>query len=236
MIVYSVTKKKTNEIVYIGQTVGSLAKRKCDHFYEARRYKNNMVLSRAIRKYGEKAFVFKREFETNSIAILNNAEIFLIGYYDTFHNGYNGNMGGENALHSEKTKKKLSAQKIGKNNPFWGKHLSDKHKAKISKSTKGIKNHNYRKEMSDEIKLKISKGIGDKNTGINNWFYGKKHSIKTKKRLAEIRESLSRKQVIKIKKLLLKYVPQVKIAKMFNVNRIVITLINTGRTYRDVYI
>lgn len=55
-MLYSVTKDK--EILYVGQTVMSLAQRKGAHLSIARRGQGS-VLARAIRKYGEKSFDFK---------------------------------------------------------------------------------------------------------------------------------------------------------------------------------
>jgi len=60
--------------------------------------------------------------------------------------------------HTEATRLKCSLAKIGKNNPFYGKHLSDGHKEKLSKAF----------------------------TGSNNPFYGKKHSEETKARMRKI--------------------------------------------------
>lgn len=56
MMIYFV--KKDSEVVYIGQTCQSLAKRKGKHFSEARKGRGS-VFGAAIRKHGEQAFRFE---------------------------------------------------------------------------------------------------------------------------------------------------------------------------------
>jgi len=57
--------------------------------------------------------------------------------------------------HTEATKLKCSLTKIGINNYFFGKTLSDKHKEKISAKVKGTKNPFYGKKHSDDAKRKM---------------------------------------------------------------------------------
>lgn len=68
---------------------------------------------------------------------------------------------------SGETKHKISlstiGKRIGKNNPFYEKHLSIESKCQISKSLKGVKNPNY----------------GKNHSGINNPHYGKRNSKET---------------------------------------------------------
>jgi len=68
--------------------------------------------------------------------------------------------------HSEETKEKMR----GKNNPMWGKHLSEEAKRKLQESRgdiSGEKNYWFGKHLSDDHKKKIS----IKNSGENhgNW-------------------------------------------------------------------
>lgn len=65
MILYSVTKLKTNKIVYIGQTTQSISKRKGKHLSEARKGRGS-ILGAGIRKHGEHAFSWE------VIAVCNN--------------------------------------------------------------------------------------------------------------------------------------------------------------------
>lgn len=50
---------------------------------------------------------------------------------------------------SDETRKKMSDAKKGKNNPHYGKHLSEEHKKKIGEGNKG-------KKLSEEHKKKLS--------------------------------------------------------------------------------
>ena len=71
----------------------------------------------------------------------------------------------------------MSVARSGKNNPQWGKRLSDEHKAGISASLKG-------RVVSKETRLKI--GTKNKlNYANGGTFKGKHHTEETKKRMSE---------------------------------------------------
>ncbi len=61
--------------------------------------------------------------------------------------------------HSVETKRKMSVSKKGKNNPNYGKTLSQEHKRKISESLRGEKSPNYGKKHSEETKRKLSQKL-----------------------------------------------------------------------------
>ena len=76
---------------YIGQT-NNFEKRKAQHL----RSKDNYPFHCAIRKYGEDNFIWEI-LEECEISNLNEREIYWIDQYDTYNNGYNCTLGGDNA-------------------------------------------------------------------------------------------------------------------------------------------
>lgn len=113
---------------YIGQTVNE-NKRKYEHRYnayyeEGKDYENPFY--RAIRKYGWDSFsyevlntVYSENIEelTNK---LDSLEIYYIGQYDSYKNGYNQTIGGHGLR--------------GNNHPSYGTKLSEDHKKKLKDS------------------------------------------------------------------------------------------------------
>ena len=156
MIIYLVT-NKINGKCYIGQTAYSLKKRKREHFYEVKANRDNSYLHKALRKYGAESFKWKVIHECDDKDELNRLEIYYIGYYDTFGNGYNLAIGGNGSMgykHTDEAKKKM--RKAQKN-----KYFSEEHRRKISESKKrsysNIENHPaYGKKRSEETKKKMS--------------------------------------------------------------------------------
>lgn len=113
---------------YIGQTTDE-NRRKRQHEHnafntECKQY--NSKFYTAIRKYGWDSFqyevlytIFKETLE-ETIDILNDREIYYIGQYDSFKNGYNMTIGGR--------------QLRGSDHPSYGTHLSEEHKIKLKAS------------------------------------------------------------------------------------------------------
>lgn len=99
-IIYKVTNKINNKI-YIGKTCTTLEKRKSEHYREARYcekwdIKDNKF-HKALLKYKYEDFIWEIEDCTSkSEKELYNKEIFYIEKYDSFNNGYNSTIGGEN--------------------------------------------------------------------------------------------------------------------------------------------
>lgn len=99
---------------YIGQTYQEEFKRKNDHRYDAT-YENgtsyNYPFYKAIRKYGFDAFKYEvlitiEEENLEDLRIrLNELEIYYIGKYDTYNNGYNLTIGGQLLISSSTFKK-----------------------------------------------------------------------------------------------------------------------------------
>ncbi len=114
---------------------------------------SGVVLKLAIKKYGIENFSKKIDklFETREEANLYEAEIVDIKWMKD-KNTYNIRCGGLNGarIFSEEHRLKLSIAWTGKNNPWYGKHLSEEHKRKISEAGK-------RRIFSDEDIAKWSK-------------------------------------------------------------------------------
>lgn len=113
--------------------------------------------------------------------------------------------------HTEITRKKMSKDRMGENNPFYGKKHSDKTKKKLKKfhigrqtgknnpfygiRLYGEKNPNWKgglpmckscgKILSAYHVKRCTQCWHEYNRGKNSYFYGKKHTDETKKRLRE---------------------------------------------------
>ncbi len=152
MIIYKVT-NKINGMIYIGQTVKSLNRRKAEHFYNSR--KGATYFNRALNKYGEKTFTWIVLGEYSNITELNKWEKYFIKQHRTkIPNGYNLTDGGEGIQGLERTEdhnKKISESRLGKKHWMYGKHLSDEHKQKVSRALIGH-------PVSNETRKKIGKG------------------------------------------------------------------------------
>lgn len=108
--VYKCICLKTNK-VYIGITIEGIEERKQKHIresYNPNSYSYNVHFHRAIRKYGPENFEWtsieyiKSQTRENLIYCLKQLEIKYIALYDSYRNGYNSTLGGDN---SETTKK-----------------------------------------------------------------------------------------------------------------------------------
>lgn len=92
---------KINHNIYIGQSI-DIKKRFREHKSAAFNPQNkdyNMVIHRAIRKYGLDNFSFDI-IEECPEELLNTREVFWIKYYDSYNNGYNATEGGnESHIH-----------------------------------------------------------------------------------------------------------------------------------------
>lgn len=115
---------------YIGQTNDEL-NRKRQHKQAAYNEKDksyNCKFHIAIRKYGFDSFKYEILYTTfcdtleELINILNKKEIYYIGLYDSYRNGYNMTIGGN--------------QLRGELHPSYGTHLSEEHKEKLKDSVR----------------------------------------------------------------------------------------------------
>lgn len=98
-IVYKVTNLKNNKI-YIGITQNNLAIRKSEHYREARyneKWGKFTKFHNALLKYKEEDFLWEIQDDTaNNKEELFEKEKYYIKKYNSFENGYNCTIGGEN--------------------------------------------------------------------------------------------------------------------------------------------
>lgn len=164
MIIY-MAENRTNGKSYVGQTVGSLRRRKQEHINCSLNNNDNLYFHNAIKKHGVGAFDWTVLDRCDNTKDLSKLEIYCIKLYDTFEKGYNLTCGGGGSLgfnHSEESKLRMSLAKKGK---------------KPSEETiRGRRN----KKVSEELKRKLSK----MNKGKNHPMYGTSLSEKTLKKLS----------------------------------------------------
>ncbi len=123
-MIYKAT-NNINGMVYIGQTTGTLGKRKLQHKNTAKRG-DGYHLHRAIRKYGFDNFYWMILNQCDDINTLNLLEQYYIACYNSMEEGYNMSIGGGSGIgykHTESAKKQMSIKQLGKKNHNWGKRI-----------------------------------------------------------------------------------------------------------------
>lgn len=141
MIIYKMT-NKVNGKVYIGQTTRELDERTKEHIRH-----NEIIVDKAIQKYGIENFTVEQIDLAENIDELNQKEMHWIEHYDCITpKGYNQCYGGNNTCgyhHKEESKQKMSIKKsqnyIGEGNPFYNKTHSEESRKKMSEARKGLK-------------------------------------------------------------------------------------------------
>ena len=87
-----------NDQIYIGQTTRTIEERWREH---KRDINNNYAIHRAMNKYGVNHFYtvlvefLSADTKNDICALLNEREVFWVSYHDSYHNGYNGTIGGQ---------------------------------------------------------------------------------------------------------------------------------------------
>lgn len=121
----------------------------------------NPALQNAWNKYGESAFSFDL-IEECSEDCLDEREMYYIGLYDSYKNGYNCNLGGvrgRGQVFSIESRMRMSAAKKGKPSNMKGRRHSKEAKERMRKAQRN------RPPISEETRMKLSKaGVGRKLT------------------------------------------------------------------------
>lgn len=154
----------TNNKKYIGQTVRSLERRKQAHISESKTKRDTYYFHQALSKLGYENFKWEIIDICNTIEKLNELEIFYIGYYDTYNNGYNLTTGGDGRcgwIITERARRNFSIANTGENNPRYGVVPSEETRQKISDALTGT-------ICAEETKQKISKALKGKFCGKNS--------------------------------------------------------------------
>lgn len=119
--IYKIT-NKVNGKIYVGCTIKPVSTRWADHIYEAE-HQCRYVIHKAIKKYGLPAFTFEVVSFPETVEQMYLDEAKLITELGTHVSefGYNLSPGGESGFtgrqHSEETKAKISASKVGHQSP-----------------------------------------------------------------------------------------------------------------------
>ena len=103
-IIYKITNKINNK-VYIGQTTQTLNLRWQGHCQNINNGSYQMVIKRAIHKYGKENFIIEEIEECNQ-ELLNEREKYWIQFYNSYENGYNSTLGGQDYTKMPKLIKK----------------------------------------------------------------------------------------------------------------------------------
>ena len=111
---------------YVGQTCDITAR------WKPSAYKNCVKFYSAIQKYGWENFNHEILVDKLTLEEANHLEEVYIKEYNSIENGFNLNSGGENKLHSQETKNKMSQTRKGVPH-------SQKHSEAISKALTGKK-------------------------------------------------------------------------------------------------
>lgn len=175
-----------NSKVYIGWTKFSPEKRWQKHFYDAMNG-SQYHIHNAIRKYSANNFTIETICQSkDGKYLLEEMEPYFIKKYDSLNNGYNMMPGGQGGLgfkHSEKTKRKMSEQKLGK--------PGHKHTKEYKKKISGKGNYFYGKHHSKESNQKnrerhrklcpaeIMYSNGNKIKIEHLWDFCKEHNLNT---------------------------------------------------------
>lgn len=158
---------------YVGQTIQSLKRRMYEHKSKSKYNKNHF--QNAINKYGFDKFKWEILEYCSSLEELNISEKKWIKIFNSIENGFNIAEGGGNGPMKESTKEILSKQRVGQNNPNYGKNSfmrgknnlnTDLIPTKFKKGNipwnKGLKENNRRKRLTNEEKEEIYKMYDNK--------------------------------------------------------------------------
>ena len=168
--VYKITNTINNK-AYIGISIHEPEKRRIKQHLSGH---GNRIIAKAVKKYGKDAFTYEILEDSVFPELLPDLEVAYIANFKTVApHGYNLNSGGDHAIPSEETCRKISESKKGKK----GKSHSEATRRKMSESRKGEKHHFYGKKFSEEYRRKMSEAHKGKKR--------KPHSEETRRKISE---------------------------------------------------
>jgi group I intron endonuclease len=213
--IYKITNLVNNKL-YIGLSTYTAEIRFKGHLDSIFKYESQLLIHKAIRKYGKENFKVETICKCNKIESLKVLEKYYIKKYHTFIgdplcNGYNMTIGGRGLFgyhHTEETKQKIrekrklqviteeTKRKIGQkskgNKYMLGRHHSEEAKKKISESHKGHPGWNKGISCSEEVKKKLSKYFKGRKLD-EQWKNRISRANKGKKRTEEQKQKISEK-------------------------------------------
>jgi group I intron endonuclease len=169
--VYLITNQINNK-KYVGITTKTLKLRWWQHCYVSEK-KTARAIGKAIKHFGKENFRIELMDELQNISQkdLLFKETFYIDKYDTFIDGGNGyNLVKENEANliwSDISKKKMSDNRRGEKNQFFGKRHSEETKKIMSQSHKGSKGR-LGIPQTKETREKLSRLLSGENAGRYN--------------------------------------------------------------------
>jgi group I intron endonuclease len=157
--IYALVDPISKKIRYIGKS-NEPKKRYYQHLYRSERKRTHKEcwINKLLREGLKPELIIIEECSDN----WQEREKFYIAQYDNLTNSTSGGDGTENYKHTPDSILKMSEQRQGKNNAFYGKHHSDETKTIISQKNKLFDRH-----------------------GEKHPLYGKGHSEKTKEILSK---------------------------------------------------
>lgn len=221
-IVYSYT-NLINGKKYIGQTVNP-EQRKCTHksSYQNEKDKEyDSLFHRALRKYGWDNFEYEILAENDNLELINELEIFYIDFYNTkTPNGYNILDGGKNAKKpmKESTKEKL----------MWS------HGKMTQEEVIYLRMAYANKESPKAIYDKYFKERLTYSSFLNIWDGHRYTKVMPEVIQKGRRKKLTDDQVREIKIALSQGEKQTSIAKRYNVDKSIISLIYRNKSYKNI--
>jgi group I intron endonuclease len=150
--------------VYVGQTTRSLKERISEHGHKDLFYFHN-----AIQKHGIENFTWEIIDYADSQEDLDRKEEKWISYHRSNVKGLGFNLtsGGDHAVFTEESIKKMSEKMVGIKNHRYGKKWSDSMRAKIGISRKGMQNRNIALKCVETNKVYKNMLEASKDTGIS---------------------------------------------------------------------
>ena len=217
-------KRKDGRIFYVGK--GTYERALC-----LKSNSRNKWHGRVVTKEGKDNIIIEL-IPANDEEDANRLEVLYIAFlrpYFELCNLTNGGEGCSGFKPTQETKNKISVSLSGKNNPNYGKSLSEERKSAISKANSGENNPmfgkigelspTFRSHRTEEQKQLLSKAnsgennpnygkiaspetrkkMSKKQSGENNPMFGKCHTEETKKLMSKARLGIPRSDEVKLK-------------------------------------